>query len=260
MLNDLAIIVAVKNGENTIADCLVSLRESIEQGAQLFIYDACSTDNTRAIVNNLVSNANYVCEEDGGLYFAWNRSLKETSREFIFFINCDDMLCSTSALLSLVENIRSSDAVACSGLTQMRRQDGVMSTRGRPLRRNWFIGEMPIVTPATVFRVRALREIGGFDSAYRISSDYDLMLRLLRTYGRNKFIHNNICLVNFSIDGMSNRQRSIAFREIDVIVKNRLGTLLYFLHKSLVLLVDLRRVLLSVYFMYLNYLGRVFRF
>lgn len=248
MLSDLTIVVAVKNGEDTISDCLHSVKTAISKGAVLYVYDACSFDRTPDIVKIMTPEAKYVCEKDGGLYFAWNRAILEVKTNFVFFINCDDILCSDIVLTDMVNGLRrNTEAVACSGQTVMNRSDGKMRFRGRRATRSWFVGEMPIVTPATIFRVAALREAGGFDTRYRISSDYDLVLRLLKKHGPQRFLYQTASVVQFSTGGMSNVYRKVAFEEIANIVKTNLGLFCYAIHRSVVLVIDAKRFFLNVY-------------
>lgn len=248
IFEDLAIVVAVKNGDKTIRQCLESLSVAIDQGAVLYIFDSLSSDNTRQIANSVYPNANYFYEKDDGLYHAWNKAIDIVSERFLFFINCDDSLYSFNnleTLLNLLENDQS--LVASSGKTVMTRKDGVERCAGNKLTRDWFIGNMPIVTPATVFSVKALRSIGGFDTHFSISADYDMALRLLKKYTAKRFAFQNLKLVRFSLDGMSNVNHSKAFAEIRIIIFKRLGIFKYLYHIAWYFIYVVKRLLLSVY-------------
>jgi glycosyltransferase involved in cell wall biosynthesis len=251
LLGDLAIVLAIKNGASTVGACLDSIQGAISEGASLYVYDAKSTDGSSEIIFSKIEPVLYSCQEDGGLYFAWNKALLDVKERYIFFLNCDDELCSLENLVAAVYELRCApDAVAAGGKTLMLRADGKLSFRGRRLSRNWFIGEMPVVTPATVFLVSALRSIRGFDTQYKISSDYDMLSRLLLRFGRSNFIFLPLPIVRFSLNGMSNTRRTLALREVRRIVVERHGLAFGLAHVALEGISFLKRSILYMFFLY----------
>lgn len=249
-LSNLAFVIAVKNGAETIGACLDSIAPALIQGAKVYIYDSSSTDETRTIIALRCTQARYICEDDGGLYFAWNRAIADVAEPYIFFINCDDVLYSTANLSRILADLQEKcDAVASSGRTVMVREDGAIRYGGSQLTRDWFVGGMPIVTPATIFTVSALRNIGGFDTRYRISADYDLALRLLARYGHRSFLFRPLAILHFSLGGMSNKFRKKAFTEIHHIVIRNLGYIRLCWHLLVCIKIKLKRALLNLYFL-----------
>ena len=246
----LAVVIAVKNGAETIGSCLDSIAPALAEGAQLYVYDSLSTDDTKSIVASRFPQARYVCKKDGGLYYAWNLAIVEVVEPYIFFINCDDTLHSIKNLCSILCDLSEhSDAVASSGQTIMTRIDGATRYAGTRLRRDWFVGDMPIVTPATIFSVRALRELNGFDVGYRISADYDLALRMLARYGHSAILFSPLQILHFSLGGMSNRYRKQALSEVHRIVKINLGRVKLAWHLLFYARIELKRSLLNMYFL-----------
>jgi glycosyltransferase involved in cell wall biosynthesis len=250
ILSKLAFVIAVKNGAKTIAACLDSLAPALAEGAQLYVYDSLSTDDTQSIVASRFPKARYTCKKDGGLYYAWNLAIVEVAEPYLFFINCDDTLHSTSNLCSILGDLKdNSEAVASSGQTIMTRIDGATRYAGARLTQDWFVGDMPIVTPATIFTVRALRELDGFDTRYRISADYDLALRMLARYGHRAILFRPLHILRFSLGGMSNIYRKQAFMEIRHIVSRNLGRTKLAWHLLSHAKIELKRTLLNLYFM-----------
>ncbi len=248
-LSKLAFVIAVKNGAETIAACLDSIAPALAAGAHLYVYDSLSTDDTRAIVSSRFPQAKYSYKKDGGLYYAWNLAIVEVVEPYIFFINCDDILHSIKNLCSILSDLHeNSDAVASSGQTIMPRIDGATRYVGTRLTRDWFVGDMPIVTPATIFSVRALRELNGFNVRYRISADYDLALRMLARYGHQAVLFRPLPILHFSLGGMSNIFRKQAFTEIHHIVKINLGRFKLAMHLLLYAQIQFKRTLLNIYF------------
>ena len=250
-LAKLAFVIAVKNGAETIEACLDSLAPALADGAKLYVYDSLSTDGTQSIITSRFPKALYTCKKDEGLYYAWNLAIVEVAEPYLLFINCDDTLHSLSNLRGILADLEeNSEAVASSGQTVMTRLDGVTRYAGTRLKRDWFVGDMPIVTPATIFTVRALRELDGFDTRYRISADYDLALRMLARYGHKALLFRPLHILRFSLGGMSNKHRKQAFTEIYYIVKRNLSQVKLALHVLSYAGIQLKRTLLSIYFMF----------
>jgi glycosyltransferase involved in cell wall biosynthesis len=244
----LAIVIAVKNGAATIGACLDSLKEPLDGGAKLYVFDAVSTDSTRQIIQERQPQATCFSENDGGLYFAWNNAIKRVQEPYLFLINCDDSLYSAANLHALLQALRGNPQLtAAGGKTQMTRADGAIRYAGAPLRRSWFVTDMPLVTVATIYTVADLQAIGGFNTQYRISSDYDLALRLIRRRGHKAFAFLDLPIIHFSLDGMSNKLRARAFREIRDILRRQYGALALVPHLAWYGWNGLKRSLLSLY-------------
>ena len=76
---DFAFIIAVKNGAKTIENTFTSALPIINKGCAVYFFDSCSTDGTSEIISDIqkkYSNIHHFCEDDGGLYYAWNKALK----------------------------------------------------------------------------------------------------------------------------------------------------------------------------------------
>ena len=248
-LDNLAVVIAVKNGALTIEACVDSIKLLLAQGAKLYVYDSVSTDITKMIILAHCKDVRYICEQDGGLYYAWNRAIADVEEKYVFFINCDDVLYSTENFIRIFEDLHHHNvAVASSGQTIMVREDGVVRKAGSQINRDWFVGNMPILTPATIFRVEALKNIGGFDTSYKISSDYDMVLRLLARYGSKSFLYSPLIILRFSLGGMSNNFRKNAFAEIEIIVRRNLGEIKLLAHRFVCIKISIKRALLKFYF------------
>lgn len=249
-MHNLTIIISVYNGGLTIYDTLRSIQKCVNDwGAQLLILDAMSTDNTIAQIGKCKIKYKIVQDKDDGLYFAWNKAIELAKTDYIFFLNADDTLISSETLKVLIDYLSNNENYVCaSGMTRMKRQDGKMAKRGKKLKSSKFYGEMPLVTPATVFRRSALVHLGGFDTSYRIAADYDLAQRMLDKFGYKRFAFLKQEVVNFSIEGMSNTQVDQVDREIKHIVLKNYGVLGYSFNIISMTLVSLKRALLTFLF------------
>ena len=228
---DVTIVVAVRNGVSTIRDTFRSLAiQETSLRIEVLIFDALSDDGTSSIVSEYTSNNTFWShyrESDDGLYGAWNKGIRLAQSPYIFFLNADDTLVDEFVIQSLLDAVTENNAVSVGGQTVM------INPLGKEVRDGFGGGigsmakKMTHLTPASIFETAALRNLSGFDRKYKVSSDYDLVLRLyLEHPDRMHIIIRDV--VNFSVAGMSNlRLQKEAFKEVRVIVRDRLGYLGY---------------------------------
>lgn len=105
-----SIIIPCYNSENCIAKCLDSVLEQTYQNFEIVIINDGSTDRTLEIINEyVINNPNVsfkvVSIENGGIGNARNIGLENATRDYIWFIDADDMLYSNTALETTVKDI-----------------------------------------------------------------------------------------------------------------------------------------------------------
>ena len=248
-MQDLTIIISVFNGADTISEALESIKESVvKYGAVLLIYDAKSTDETVSKIENCNIKNKLVCEKDDGLYHAWNKAVEDARSDFIFFLNADDKLVSTQNLKNLLASLREDPRqVAAYGTTKMLRKDGKVSRRGNQVKKRKFYGEMPIVTPACIFKRQAVIDIGKFNCQFQIAADYDMVQRLLLKHGPGNFIHHKNDIVDFALTGMSNMQTIKVDAELNEIVRKNYTLSGYLKYQIVKKYISIKRTLLNWY-------------
>ncbi len=84
------VLIAVRNEQNYIKDCLRSIFNSNypQEKLKIYIIDGCSTDNTVAIVKEIKqhhNNIRLIYNENKTVPFALNLGIKESSQEIIFW-------------------------------------------------------------------------------------------------------------------------------------------------------------------------------
>lgn len=225
------VVVAVKNAATTISRCLESIQSqsvNLSGDLHLTIYDALSTDGTSDIIEsftaeNAFPHLSYLRETDTGLYNAWNKGIQSANSEYLFYLNADDYFHREDVLQEMVELADKSNSALVSGYTQMVNPVGRASFGGGGGNLWSMCWKMTFVTPATLFRLACLREIGGFSYDWRVSSDYDMMIRMLKTYAGRITVFNR-SVVNFSTDGISNStMRDVGFAEARRVIQNHFG-------------------------------------
>lgn len=193
------------NSQATIARTIDSFLSQDHSDKELLVVDGGSTDGTVEIVKGFASDSiRLISESDSGIYDAMNKGLANFSGDAIGFLNSDDVYHGASALTRIAEGLE--EAAAVYGdlvmISDHETGDIVREWRGGEFVPGAFrSGWMP---PHPTFYIR--RELaartGKFDVRYRISADYDFMLRALELH-RPRVRYVPHVLVDFMVGGLS---------------------------------------------------------
>lgn len=201
----ISIVTIAYNSAKTIADTIASVRAQQYPGLEYIVIDGGSTDGTLAILeanHDLITS--WVSEPDKGIYDAMNKGVARATGEIVGIVNSDDFL-EPGALAAVAEaaaahpeadlfvgNIRVLlDDQGREAFESKPRQD-VMGDRFKSI---------PVPHPATFVRRRVYEELGGFDTRYRVSADYEFILRCLKA--DKQFVFLDRILSNFRAGGAS---------------------------------------------------------
>lgn len=180
-LPKVSIITATLNSESTINRAIESVLAQTYSNFEHIIVDACSNDRTIEIVKSYEAQykgrLKWISENDKGIYDAWNKGVNLSDGDWICFLGSDDVFLPNALELykNYIENNPKCNFVL-SRFNLVSKSLEVLSTRGLPwssaMKRYCFIGH------AGSFHKRELFELNGlFDISYKISGDYELLLR-----------------------------------------------------------------------------------
>ncbi|WP_430815583.1 glycosyltransferase family 2 protein [Carboxylicivirga sp. RSCT41] len=208
-MKKITIITVTYNCENTLPDTIQSVnQQSRRDEIEYIIIDGQSTDNTLEVIKNNESGIDkWISEADKGIYDAMNKGLKMASGEWVGFLHADDMFYNEHVVESIIEAISSGDYNACYGnLNYIQETPPHNIVRywksqtysSKLLKRGW----MP-AHPTVYIKNELIQKLGYFNTNYKISADYDYMLRLFSNPNTDSlFIDKTI--VNMRLGGVSN--------------------------------------------------------
>lgn len=216
-----SVITVAYNAASTIADTLASVVAQDYSAFEHIIVDGASTDHTRDVVlAEQHDRLRFVSEPDDGCYDAMNKGLALATGDVVVFLNADDFLARPDALSLVARAFASHETDCVIGHTAIVDQSDVRRVR-RSYRsvgfRPWMLrfGHMP-PHPSFYARRESLVAIGGFDTSFRVSGDFDQMVRLM--LGRNiRYVSIPETLAGFRVGGLSTRDwtaRATIDREI----------------------------------------------
>ena len=205
----ISVITACYNAATHLGATLRSIDSQTWTDHEHVVVDGGSADLTLAVLaSHRKSTRHVVSEPDAGIYDAMNKGLARATGDVIGFLNADDMLAGPGVLAAVAEAFEADPAidVLFGDLDYVKEDNAERVVRrwrsgefapGR-LRRGW----MP-PHPTFYVRRRVVARVGGFDTRYRISADYDFMLRCLAHPGVRAHYLREL-MVRMRLGGVSN--------------------------------------------------------
>lgn len=179
----ISIITATYNSERTLRDTLNSVLCQDYQGYEHIIVDGGSTDNTLDIIREYeqryAGRLRWISEPDHGIYDAMNKGIAMSKGDIVGILNSDDFYADDSVLSEIVRNIADVDAVygdlefidVCDTSRVVRQWHGSQYKRGA-FQRGWHPAH-----PTFYARKKWFDTLGAFDTSFKVSADFELMLR-----------------------------------------------------------------------------------
>jgi glycosyltransferase len=182
-----SVITATNNSEETIEDCIKSLLAQVYSNIEFIIIDNNSTDSTLKIIERYKlknKSIKLISESDNGLYDALNKGIRYASGDIIGFLHSDDFYHDCFSVFDVVSYFRDNKSDGVFGDLQYVNKENTnkvirlwKSCEFQPelLKRGW----MP-AHPTLFLKKHVYDKHGEFNTSFKISADYDFMLRILK--------------------------------------------------------------------------------
>jgi len=209
---EISVITVVYNGAKYLQGTIDSIRGQDYKNVEYIVIDGGSSDGTLEIIE---ANARFISywssEPDTGIYDAMNKGIKAASGEYVLFINAGDSLYEADTLSRAMLLAPEADIIV--GKTMLVDAHGNTLGERRlkpPLKLNWrsFSKGMLVSHQAFIARksVTAL-----FDLSYRVSSDIDWCIRVMKA---STHIENiGTFIARYLVGGLSRQQTLLAWKE-----------------------------------------------
>lgn len=200
-----SVLTVVKNGERYVETAIQSVLGQTYPNIEYVVVDGQSTDSTLDIVRKYDDRISYwISEPDNGLYDAINKGIALSTGEIVGIINSDDWYDNRCVELIVGCFKEDPELGIVHGDLGIWNQDGAMETILKPRRgRVAMLVSLPLNFP-TCFIARSIySKHGVFHTKYRISADYDLILRAYQS--KVKFRYLDRILAHRRLGGVSDR-------------------------------------------------------
>ncbi len=205
----ISVVTAVMNGGDALPRALDSLKSQSHPDIEHVVQDGGSTDGTLGYLRaNRHRNMALLSTRDTGIYDAINKGISRAKGDVVGLLHADDYLAAPDVLARVAEAMKNSDIDGVYGdLEYVARADH------RQVIRYWKAGEYAVARlrrgwmpphPTLYLRRTVFERAGLYDTSYRISGDYDGMLRWLTT-GQIRLGYIPHVMVRMQIGGASNK-------------------------------------------------------
>lgn len=204
-----SIITATYNSEKTIKDTILSLESQSYDNIEHIIIDGGSRDKTLDIIKKYSTKVSLIVSEpDKGIYDALNKGILKSSGDVVGFLHSDDLLAYPEAISDLVDTFKNNECDAVYADLEYVSQDDITKVI-----RKWKSGEYTIGKvkygwmpphPTYFMKRDRYRDWSVFNLDYKISADYDSLLRYLWC-NKAKLAYLPKTITKMRVGGASNR-------------------------------------------------------
>lgn len=225
----ISIITITYNSAKTLQRALASILSQTYKDIEHIIVDGASDDGTVEIIKAYAEahqNVRWVSEKDDGIYNALNKGIRMATGDVIGFLHSDDVLNSADSIEQIATAFESSQADVVYGDLQYCKGGKVVrrwksnAFNPRALKFGW----MP-PHPTVYVRKEVYEQVGLYDEWFRISADYDMLLRIFTAGYETHYIPE--VMVSMETGGASNKNTKARLSKTQedfiVLKKNHVG-------------------------------------
>lgn len=204
----ISVITIAYNAAETIEETIESVLNQDYKNLEYIIVDGASKDNTLEIIHKYDAHiSKLVSEPDAGVYDAMNKGLSLATGDVIAILNADDTYANSQVLSRVIEALEVSCADSCYGdLIYVERSNPDKTTRtwiSGPYKKQAFLNGWMPPHPSFFAKRKLYLDHGVFNTQFKTSADYELMLRFLFRYNATTVYINEV-LVKMKVGGQSN--------------------------------------------------------
>lgn len=225
----ISIITITYNSAKTLQRALESVQSQTYKDIEHIVVDGASTDGTKELIAAYAKqhpNVRWVSEKDDGIYNALNKGIRMATGDVIGFLHSDDVLYSPDSIGHIAAafgdetvDVVYGDLQYCNGGKVVRRWKS-NDFNPSALKYGW----MP-PHPTVYVRRKVYEQVGEYDEWFRISADFDMMIRIFKAGYRSKYIPE--VLVSMETGGASNKNTKARLSKTQedyiVLKKNNVG-------------------------------------
>ncbi|WP_104709090.1 glycosyltransferase family 2 protein [Helicobacter felis] len=202
----ISIISVVFNGAKTLETAIQSVLAQHYQEVEHIVVDGGSCDGSVEILKRYSAHLSFTSEPDQGLYDALNKGIARARGEIVGILHSDDVFAHPQVLHKVASTFQENqeaqmvygDLVYLKGSKVVRYyQSGEFDPK------LFFYGRVP-AHPTVFVKKSVYDRFGGYKIDYKISADYEWLLRVL-VLGGVKWVYLPEVLVKMGVGGLSTR-------------------------------------------------------
>lgn len=225
----ISVITITYNSAKTLQRAIDSIQSQTYPEIEHVLVDGASTDRTKQMIAAYAQthpNVRWISEPDEGIYDAINKGIRMATGDVIGFLHSDDVLNSPDSIAKIA-------AAFADNKTDVVYGDLVFCKQGKLIRkwksnafnpRSLKFGWMP-PHPTVYCRRKVYEQVGKYDEWFRISADYDMLLRIFQAGYKSQYIPEVIVRMESGGASNKNTKARLSKTQEDYIVlkKNQVG-------------------------------------
>lgn len=204
----ISVITVCYNSVSTIESTILSVLEQSYSDVEYIVVDGDSKDGTKQVLEKYRERISLiVSEKDNGLYDAMNKGIRLAKGEIIAFLHADDFYTGRFVIEKYVKHFQKGNYEAV--YANLYYVDSIHTDK---IKRKWVSGEysdgaflngwMP-PHPTLLVRKNVYEKYGSFNTDFKTSADYELMLRFVHKH-KIKLGYLNDFVIKMRVGGQSN--------------------------------------------------------
>lgn len=192
----------IKNGRRDwFIQNLESVHNQTYQDFEHIIIDGASTDGTIELLEEYQNKGyiKYYSEPDDGIYDAMNKGMRRATGEYITYLNSDDFYHARNGLAEVSRALKNDFDYVVSDCTYVDMNCKKMFVQ-KAMPEIFFI-RMPFSHQALFVKTELMRNLGGFDTNFKISGDHDFIIRMMLSGADGIALPHNF--ITFRLGGIS---------------------------------------------------------
>ena len=221
-----SIITVVKNDEVNIEKTIKSILNQNYKNFEYILIDGKSRDKTFQNIKKYKKNLSYILsEKDKGIYYAMNKGIRRAAGKIIVFVNSGDILTKNALKIILNKFILDNKIDFVFGTVKRHYTKSTILKYG--FNKNKILYNFDFATAhSTGFFMKksSINKIGGFNTKFKCSADYDLYFRAIIFHKMNGSSTKKNELVGEVSSGGFSSQISLLdhlFEETKIRIKNK---------------------------------------
>ncbi len=183
----ISIITVVYNNKDFIEDCINSVIAQSYKNIEYIIIDGNSTDGTIGVVKKYEKYiSKWISEPDSGIYDAMNKGIRTSTGDIIGFLNSDDVYYNNEVIKKVIDRFKGGKSdIVYGDLVYVRKENLDKIVRyweSGEYREGLFEEGWHPPHPAFFVKREVFGKYGDFNTNFKISADYEMMLRFLKRY------------------------------------------------------------------------------
>ncbi|MDI1323091.1 MAG: glycosyltransferase family 2 protein [Algoriphagus sp.] len=229
----ISVITINLNNQEGLTRTISSVIQQDYANLEYLVIDGDSSDGSKELIEEFAEKITYrVSEKDTGVYSAMNKGIKNSTGDYLIFLNSGDYFSGSDSISKLISNSQGEDLVYGNLLVQESEKTWLKKYPESLNFRYFYFESLP--HPACLISKKLFEKVGLYDTSLKIASDWKFFLISVVKYNCSyKYVDQLISI--FIYDGISSKKENVEILEYERRTTLKKYFNLYFLFYSLYL-------------------------